>query len=144
MIFFASFCCFWDFLLEVSKLKKISDYVLWNVWTNIKTLYAQNSNFVFFGTAIGLFSQSFFYRPMVADIFTLHPPSPTHPPWKSFLWPSNVTCGRGVSWSDMNISLTFSITWSLLLSSWKELFSIDEDTLWNVSFRVFHEMRISR
>ena len=104
MIFFASFCCFRDFLLEILKLKKkIYDYVHWNVWTNIKTLFARNtifkkripnmrfylnnlyfgSNFVFFGTAIGRFSQCFFLifrrRPtMLAKIFT-HPP-PTPPP----------------------------------------------------------------
>ena len=40
MIFFASFCCLWDFLLENLKLKKNSVDVYWNVWTNIKTLYA--------------------------------------------------------------------------------------------------------
>ena len=74
---FCQFLLFLRLSARSFEIKKISDYVLWNVWTNIKTLYAQNSNFVFFGTAIGLFSQSFFYRPMVADI-TLPPPPPTH------------------------------------------------------------------
>ena len=89
MIFVASFCCFWDFLLEVLKLKK-------NLWLRplerldkyyfqkknskyeiINNLYF-GSNFVFYGTAIGRFSQCFFLifrrRPtIVADIFTQAP-----------------------------------------------------------------------
>ena len=37
VIFFASFCCLWDFLLENQKLTKNSGNVHWNVWTNIKS-----------------------------------------------------------------------------------------------------------
>ena len=42
---FASFCWFLDFLLENLKLRKISDDVHWNVWSNVKTLYARNTIF---------------------------------------------------------------------------------------------------
>ena len=45
VIIFASFCWLWDFLLENLKSKKNSDYVRWNVWTNIKKLYSQNNIF---------------------------------------------------------------------------------------------------
>ena len=45
VIFSASFRWLWDFLLENLKLKKNSDNVHWNVWTNIKELYAQNNIF---------------------------------------------------------------------------------------------------
>ena len=38
VIFFGSFCWLWDFLLKNLKLKKNSDDVHWNVWTNIKVL----------------------------------------------------------------------------------------------------------
>ena len=44
LIFFASFCWLWDFLLENLKLKENSDDAHWNVWTNIKT-YARNDFF---------------------------------------------------------------------------------------------------
>ena len=37
VIFFASFCWLWDFLLENQKLTKNSGNVHWNVWTNIKS-----------------------------------------------------------------------------------------------------------
>ena len=89
---FASFCWLWDFLLENLKLKRNFDDVRWNVWMNIKKLYAQNNmfkkripNMIFWviyilaqisilGTALGRFSQFFFNfrrRPtMVADIFS--------------------------------------------------------------------------
>ena len=43
VIFFDSFCWLWDFLLENLKLNKSSDEVHWNVWINIKTLYARNN-----------------------------------------------------------------------------------------------------
>ena len=78
VIFFASFCWFWDFLLENLKLKKNSDGIHWNVWTNMKPLYARNNifkkripimifsihlyfgpNFVFLRTALGFFRQCF-------------------------------------------------------------------------------------
>ena len=39
------FCWLWDFLLENLKLKIKSDNIQWNVWTNIKTLYARNKIF---------------------------------------------------------------------------------------------------
>ena len=44
VIFSASYCWFWDFLLENLKLKKTDD-VKWNVWTNIKNLCARNNIF---------------------------------------------------------------------------------------------------
>ena len=94
-----------DFLLENLNIKKSSDDVQWNVWTNIKTLYARNNIFKkripnmifwiiyifvqisFVGTALGRFSQFFFFNflspTMVGDIF-IHiqppppPPSPHH------------------------------------------------------------------
>ena len=44
VIFFASFCWLWDFLLENQKLTKNSGNVHWNVWTNIKKLYSRNQN----------------------------------------------------------------------------------------------------
>ena len=68
-----------DFLLENLNIKKNSDDVQWNVWTNIKTLYARNNIFKkripnmifwiiyifvqisFVGTALGRFSQFFFF-----------------------------------------------------------------------------------
>ena len=82
VIFFGSFW-FWDFLLDNLKLKKNSDDVRWNVWTNIKKLYARKNIFkkmiwnmwfwsiyilvqiLFFrgdcwGTALGRFNQVFF------------------------------------------------------------------------------------
>ena len=81
VIFFASFCWLWDFLLENLKLrKKNSDGVNWNVWRNIKTLYARifskktNSkyeilNHSYFGPvfilgefALGRFSQCFIVK----------------------------------------------------------------------------------
>ena len=43
VIFIAKFCWLWDFLLENLKLKKNSDDIHWNVWINIKTLYARNN-----------------------------------------------------------------------------------------------------
>ena len=45
VIFFASFCWLWDFLLENLKVKKNSDDVHWNVWTIIKKLYVRNNIF---------------------------------------------------------------------------------------------------
>ena len=45
VIFFASFCRLWYFLLENLKLKENSDDVHWNVWTNIITLYPRNNIF---------------------------------------------------------------------------------------------------
>ena len=45
VISFASFCWLWHFLLENLKLKRISDNIHWNVWTNIKKFYAWNSIF---------------------------------------------------------------------------------------------------
>ena len=80
-VFRAKLCCFcwlWDFLLENLKLKRNSDDVRWNVWANIKKLYAQNNifkkripNMTFWviyilvqisilRTALGSFSQFFF------------------------------------------------------------------------------------
>ena len=47
VIFLASFCWVWGFLLENKKNKKNSDNVHWNVWTNIKKLYARNRNNIF-------------------------------------------------------------------------------------------------
>ena len=41
VIIFGSFCWLWDFLLKNLKLKKNSDDVHWNVWTNIKKFYAR-------------------------------------------------------------------------------------------------------
>ena len=93
MIFFVSFrwhcetCC-----LKIWKLENNSDDAHWNVWTNIKTLYAQNNIFKkrvpnmrfwiiyiliqisFLGTALGRFIQCFFLifhrrSIIVADIF---------------------------------------------------------------------------
>ena len=100
VIFFASFCWLWDFLLENLKLKRNSDDVRGNFSTNIKKLYAQNNIFKkripnmtfwiiyilvqisFLGTALGRLSQCFFFLifrrwpTMVTDIFT-QPPPPT-------------------------------------------------------------------
>ena len=100
VVFFASFCWLWDFLLENLKLKRNSDDVRGNVSTNIKKLYAQNNIFKkripnmtfwiiyilvqisFLGTALGRLSQCFFFLifrrwpTMVTDIFT-QPPPPT-------------------------------------------------------------------
>ena len=45
VIFVASFFWLWDFLLECLKLKRNSDDVHWNVWMNIKALYARNNIF---------------------------------------------------------------------------------------------------
>ena len=45
VVFFTSFCWLWDFLIEDLKLKRNSDDVHWNVWRNIKKLYAQNNIF---------------------------------------------------------------------------------------------------
>ena len=105
VIFFASFCWLWGFLLENLKLKRNPNDVCGNVWTNIKKLYAQNnilkkrfSNMTFWiiyilvqisilGTALGRFSQFIFNfcrrRTMMADIFS----QPAPPPQKSFLGP---------------------------------------------------------
>ena len=106
VIFFASFCWLWDFLLENLKLKKNSGDVYWNVWTNIKTLYARNNifkkripnmrflnnlcfgpSFVFQGTVLGGFSQCFFKFFVVGQpwwsTFLLSPPLTI----KSFLRP---------------------------------------------------------
>ena len=82
VIFFVSFCWLLHFLLESLKLKKKSDDIQWNVWTNIKTLYARNNifkkrirnirflnhlyfgpSFAFQGTALGGFSLWFFFSP---------------------------------------------------------------------------------
>ena len=77
-LFLASFYWLWYLLLENMKLKKNSDDIHWNIWTNIKTLYAHNNifkkkripnmrflnhlyygqNFVFLGTAWERFSSS--------------------------------------------------------------------------------------
>ena len=86
VISFASFCWLWHFLLENLKLKRISDNIHWNVWTNIKKFYAWNSifqkkkekiqiwdfesfifwskeSFIFYilGTALGHFGQCVFF-----------------------------------------------------------------------------------
>ena len=88
-----------DFLLENLNIKKNSDDVQWNVWTNIKTLYARNNIFKkripnmifwiiyifvqmsFVGTALGRFSQCFFFNflspTIVADIFIHSQPPPS-------------------------------------------------------------------
>ena len=111
VIFFANFCWLWDFLLENLKLRKkalvlsigTSGDVNWNVWRNIKMLYAgssifekKNSNyeilnhlyfgpvFIFGEFALGRFSQyflKFFLRrpTIMADIFAQLPLHP-HPP----------------------------------------------------------------
>ena len=91
------FCYFllalWDLLLENLKIQKNSDDVHWNVWTNIKTLYARNNIFKkrvpntrlwiiyiliqisFLGTALGRSSECFFFlifhrrSTIVANIF---------------------------------------------------------------------------
>ena len=73
-----SFCWLWDFLLENLKLKRYSEDVRWNIWANIKDLYARNNIFKkiipnmtfwiiyvlvqisFLETALGRFSQCFF------------------------------------------------------------------------------------
>ena len=111
VVFFASFCWLWDFLLENLKLKRNSDDVRGNFSTNIKKLYAQNNifkkripNMTFWiiyilvqisilGTALGRFSQfifSFRRRPtMVADIFSQ---SPHHK--KASYGPDSVFIGR--------------------------------------------------
>ena len=44
VIFIAIFCWLWDFLLENLKLKRNSEDVRGNVWTNIKKLYSQKKN----------------------------------------------------------------------------------------------------
>ena len=94
MISFASFCWLWDFLLQNLKLKRNSDDVHWNVWVNIKKLYAQKSqkknskyeilnylyfgpNFVFRGLLQGVLASVFFLifrrQPTMAfDIFAQH------------------------------------------------------------------------
>ena len=74
VIFFASFCWLWDFLLENLKLKRSSEEVLWNIWANIKRLYARNNSskynilnhlyfrpIVYFGDCFRAFSQVFFF-----------------------------------------------------------------------------------
>ena len=43
IIFFAIFCWLLDFLLENLQLKKSSGDIHWNVWINIKLLYARNN-----------------------------------------------------------------------------------------------------
>ena len=77
IIFFAIFCWLLDFMLENLQLRKSSGDIHWNVWTNIKLLYARNNifkkrvpnmrflnhlylgpNFVFYGTALGRFQSS--------------------------------------------------------------------------------------
>ena len=106
--FFASFCWLWDFLLENQKIRKNSDDVQWNVWTNINALHIRNNVFKkrilnirfwiiyilvqisFFRTALGRFNQCFlsvFCRQptLVADIFTQPPQT-----WKTFLRPCNM------------------------------------------------------
>ena len=78
VIFFATFYWLWDFLLESLRLKKNSDDVRWNEWTNIKTLYAWNNiffkkipnygnlnfysgpNFIFGGLLQGILASAFF------------------------------------------------------------------------------------
>ena len=45
IIFFASFCWLWQFLLKNLKLKKNSDDVHWIVWKNIKQLYTWKNVF---------------------------------------------------------------------------------------------------
>ena len=90
---FASFYWLWDYLLENLKLRRNSDDVCWNIWMNIKKLYAQNNifkkripNMTFWiiyilvqvpllGTSLGRFSHCFFLifhlRPtMMGDTFT--------------------------------------------------------------------------
>ena len=79
VIFFASFCWLCDFLLENMKIKKNPDDVHWNVWTNKNTLHACNNDLKkrilnmrfwiyilvqisFLGTALGRFSQCFFFN----------------------------------------------------------------------------------
>ena len=102
VIFFGSFCWLWHFLLNNLKLKRNSDDVHWNVFKNIKKLYARKNIFkkiilnmrfwiiyilvqiLFFGgllgTVLGCFSQCFFFSifrhqpATAADIFTQAPP----------------------------------------------------------------------
>ena len=106
VIFFASFCWLWEFLLDNLKMKQI----LW--WYPLKcvdkyiykyVLHARDNIFKkvilntkfwiiyildqisFLGTALGCFSQSFFnifcrWPTTVADIFTHPPPVPPPPP----------------------------------------------------------------
>ena len=97
VIFFASFCWLWDFLLENLKIKKNSDDVHWIVWTNtcmpviifskkrilnmrfwIIYILVQVS---FLGTALRHFSQCFFL------VFVA-----CQPWWPTFyfLWPCNM------------------------------------------------------
>ena len=45
VIFFASFCWLWDFLLENLKLKRNSEDVRWYIWANARKLYARNNIF---------------------------------------------------------------------------------------------------
>ena len=117
MIFFASFCRFWDSLLEVLKSKK-------NLWLRplerldkyknfvclkyyfqkknskyeiLNNLYF-DSNFAFFGTAIGPFSQCFVLifrrRPTImTDIFT-------QPPTIKKL-PTVLVLNENVMWNEM-------------------------------------------
>ena len=94
VIFFASFCWLWDFLLENQKIKKSSGNAHWSVWTIIKkscipenkTIFPpkKNSkyeilnhlyfrpNFVFKGTVLGHFVKFFFVRQLwwVAFLFS--------------------------------------------------------------------------
>ena len=75
VIFFAGFCWLWDFLLENLKIKKNSDDVHWNMWTNTKALHTRNNILKkrilnmrfwiiyilgFLGNALRRFSQCFF------------------------------------------------------------------------------------
>ena len=45
VIFFGNFCWLWDCLLKKLKLKKTPDNVHWNVWTNVRKLYARKDIF---------------------------------------------------------------------------------------------------
>ena len=102
VIFFGSFCWLWHFLLNNLKWKRNSDDVHWNVFKNIKKLYARKNIFkkiilnmrfwiiyilvqiLFFGgllgTVLGRFSQCFFFQFFGASqpwppTFLLRPPT---------------------------------------------------------------------
>ena len=126
VIFFGCFCWLWDFLLKNLKLRKKLWYVHWHVWTNIKKLYTRKNiwkknkqhkimkisdldpdfgwDFVFWVTALGRFSQCFFFfsifrrrSAMAAKIFIQPAPSPYHEKASSgpVYWPNIqwfVTC----------------------------------------------------
>ena len=90
VIFFGSFSWLWDFLLKNLKLKKKSDDVHWNVWTNIKKFHVRknifkkiNLNMRFWGTVSGRFSQCFFFfnfstSPSNGGQHFYSPPPPRH------------------------------------------------------------------